>query len=189
MNKSRVFSLTTDEIKFIQEALENKMPYTEICKTFGISNNTMSKWVKILKTKNFLDYTSHQKRNKDIVSLFKKGVYLGSIAEQYKLTKQSISSILHKNMSRNEYSIYKRIYENKFGLETDSQRRYKPNPNPPTETTHMLICNYYEDGLEKRLPEELIIDDISLELGRSKKYIGDVLANEKTLLKRLRKAR
>jgi hypothetical protein len=51
----------------------------------------------------------------------------------------------------------KKLYPKKFIL----------NPEPPTQTTEMLICRYYEKTGD--------INDISLELGRTEEYIKSVL--------------
>lgn len=61
--------------------------------------------------------------------------------------------------------------------------KFIQNFNQPTETTDMLIRNYYvEDITRYKLTHSQAIDDIYFELGRTKEYILQVLNN--SILKR-----
>lgn len=69
-----------------------------------------------------------------------------------------------------------------YQLERKSRRDIVPfilNRNPPTELTKRLIINYYADDVQRGLTHEEAITDISLELGRTKEYILEVLKGMK----------
>ena len=92
---------------------------------------------------------------------------------------------------------YRWILQNKkFAAKCNKQQSKKPiprnakashftqNPNPPTETTKMLICHYYaEDLIRHKLNHAQALTDISIELGRTKLYISKVLREERYIRK------
>ena len=58
-------------------------------------------------------------------------------------------------------------------------RTFTQNPNPPTATTRMLICHYYTEDVGKyKMTHEQALEDISVELGRAKEYIEEILQKE-----------
>ena len=63
-------------------------------------------------------------------------------------------------------------------------RTFVQNLNPPTALTRMLICHYYAEDVGKhKMPHTQAIEDISVELGRTKSYISKVLREERYIRK------
>ena len=109
-------------------------------------------------------------KTKKIVKEFLKLRNLSEIAEDYGLSISKVLIILRTSLGKTVYKKYKNMHDRKYRLILNAQQVYKPNPNPPTETTDMLICNYFDEGINRNhLPVDLVVKDISIELGRPKK--------------------
>lgn len=190
MKSSRVMSLSKSDIEFIKKALADGIILKNIAKHFGVTRSTLSKWINFLEQKDLLNDTTSQVRNQQIVDEFIRCTNVREVATRYKLTVQGIWKILRKNMDKTRFDYHKRIYDKMYGIDYATIRKYIRNPNPPTYTTDMLICNYYDEGVNrKQLPKDIVIEDISIELGRPKKYIREVLVREEALLNSKRSVR
>ena len=124
-----------------------------------------------------------EKEIEKIIMMRKRKKRLREIALEFGV---SITTI--RNWLKRTDQDYKRNLNQRRPVQVERQDRksvgkFIQNFNPPTETTNMLIRNYYvEDITRYKLTHSQAIEDIYFELGRTKKYILQVLNN--SILKR-----
>ena len=131
--------------------------------------------------KTYLNLT--EKEIEKIMMMRKRKKRLREIALEFGV---SITTI--RNWLKRTDQDYKRNLNQWIPVQIERQDRksvgkFIQNFNPPTETTNMLIRNYYvEDITRYKLTHSQAIEDIYFELGRTKEYILQVLNN--SILKR-----
>lgn len=181
--KKYLKSLSKAEIYYIEKSLLNGISHVEIANKLGITSNTMNIWIKKLVESGAIKEVCADSQNQKIVKEFLKLKQINQIAENYGLSVSKVMTILRTSLGKTVYKKYKNMHDRKHRLILNANQVYKPNPNPPTETTDMLICNYFDEGIHKNhLPVDLVIKDISIELGRPKSYIKEVLKKEKAMI-------